>query len=155
MPYQPKGVWSVVYSGASWKISKGEDQYRRGLYTYWRRTSPYPAMETFDMPSREVCSTRRLRTNTPLQALVTLNDPAYIEMANHLGQRMKNFKGDFSQKINHGFELLLVRQAQKEEIELIKKLYDKTLKSKAGKEHEVWTVLGNILLNLDETINKI
>ena len=75
MPHQPGGVWMGVYNGSKWITSKNGDQYRRGLYTYWKRTSPYPSMEAFDSPSREICKTRRLRTNTPLQALVTLNDP--------------------------------------------------------------------------------
>ena len=153
MPYQPDGIWSVVYSSQAWKTSAGEDQYRRGLYTYWRRTSPYPAMESFDMPSREVCSTRRIRTNTPLQALVTLNDPAYVEMATKLGERMKNHTGSLQAKINLGFELLLIRQGTNQEIAILQKTFEKT-KARKG-EKQAWITLGNILLNLDETINKI
>ena len=153
MPYQPDGIWSVVYSSQAWKTSAGEDQYRRGLYTYWRRTSPYPAMESFDMPSREVCSTRRIRTNTPLQALVTLNDPAYVEMATKLGERMKNHTGSLQSKINLGFELLLIRQGTNQEIAILQKTFEKT-KARKG-EKQAWITLGNILLNLDETINKI
>ncbi|MDQ3395729.1 MAG: DUF1553 domain-containing protein, partial [Bacteroidota bacterium] len=68
MPPQPEGVWQVVYSGLEWKTSEGEDKYRRALYTFWRRTSPYPSMTTFDSPSREFCVPRRFNTNTPLQA---------------------------------------------------------------------------------------
>ncbi|MCK5103050.1 MAG: DUF1553 domain-containing protein, partial [Cyclobacteriaceae bacterium] len=74
MPYQPDRIWNSPYSGVKWKKSEGEDQYRRALYTYWKRTSPYPSMELFDVMAREVCTSRRINTNTPLQALVTLND---------------------------------------------------------------------------------
>jgi len=88
MPPQPEGVWQVVYSGAKWKTSEGEDRYRRALYTYWRRTSPYPSLISFDAPSREFCFPRRIRTNTPLQSLVTLNDPVYIETAIALAQKI-------------------------------------------------------------------
>ena len=81
-PLQPDGIWNNPYSGDTWKVSEGEDRYRRGLYTFWRRTSPYPAFTTFDASSREFCTLRRLRTNTPLQALTTLNDPAFFRAAN-------------------------------------------------------------------------
>ena len=73
MPWQPKGIWSSPYDGEKWKISNENDRYRRALYTYWKRTSGYPSMLSFDGVGREVCSSRRIRTNTPLQALVTLN----------------------------------------------------------------------------------
>ena len=75
-PPQPEGLWQAAFNGErTWPTSKGEDRYRRGLYTFWRRTIPYPSMTTFDAPSRETCSLRRFRTNTPLQAFVTMNDP--------------------------------------------------------------------------------
>ena len=89
MPPQPEGVWRAVYSGAKWETSQGEDRYRRAVYTYWRRTSGYPAMMTFDVPTREVCTVRRIATNTPLQPLVTLNDPAFVECATTLARRAK------------------------------------------------------------------
>ncbi len=85
MPPQPDGVWKSTYSDRKWVNAEGEDRYRRGLYTYWKRTSPYPAMTTFDAGSGEVCLMRRVRTNTPLQALITLNDPAYFEAAGGAG----------------------------------------------------------------------
>ncbi|WDE99038.1 PSD1 and planctomycete cytochrome C domain-containing protein [Lentisphaera profundi] len=154
MPYQPDGVWQSVYNGGKWIESKNGDQYRRALYTYWKRTSPYPAMETFDMTSRENCTTRRIRTNTPLQALVTLNDPAFLEIAGKLGERMNKQEGDFSAKINHGFALLLARKASNDEIIILKEIYDDTVKNKK-QALESWTVIANIMLNLDETINKI
>ena len=87
MPWQPEGIWQVVYSSRQWETSPGEDRHRRALYTLWRRTSPYPSMTTFDAPSGETCTIRRIRTNTPLQALVTLNDPTLMEAAQHLARR--------------------------------------------------------------------
>lgn len=88
MPPQPEGVWRSARSNAKWVESKGEDRHRRAVYTYWKRLSPYPSFVTFDAPLREVCSMRRVPTNTPLQALVTLNDPVYIECAQALAKRM-------------------------------------------------------------------
>lgn len=88
MPPQPDGVWQQVYSGAQWKTATDADRFRRGLYTYWKRTSPYPGMVAFDAPSRDVCSPRRVSTNTPLQALVTLNSEVYLELAEGLASRV-------------------------------------------------------------------
>ena len=88
-PPQPEGLWQAAFNGQrTWTTSKGEDRYRRGLYTFWRRTVPYPSMATFDAPSREICTVRRVRTNTPLQAFVTLNDPVYVEAAQALARRI-------------------------------------------------------------------
>ncbi|MCH2209318.1 MAG: DUF1553 domain-containing protein [Lentisphaerales bacterium] len=129
MPYQPNGVWQTVYSGKKWQTSKNGDQHRRALYTYWRRTSPFPAMETFDMTSRENCTTRRIRTNTPLQALVTLNDPGFMEMAAALGKRMKDQSGDFKSKINKAFSLLLIRNATNQEVSLLEESFNNMKKS--------------------------
>ena len=86
-PPQPDGIWDNPYSDAKWVISDGEDRYRRGLYTFIRRTSPYPSFMTFDAVSREFCTVRRVRTNTPLQALTMLNDEAYFEAARALATR--------------------------------------------------------------------
>src|SRR5437667_549607 len=88
-PWQPDGLWRAAFNGErSYPTSTGEDRYRRGLYTIWRRTVPYPSMATFDAPSRESCTFRRLPTNTPLQAYVTMNDPVYVEAAQALGRRL-------------------------------------------------------------------
>ncbi|MFY7951915.1 MAG: DUF1553 domain-containing protein, partial [Armatimonadaceae bacterium] len=90
-PPQPDGLWQAAFNGErSYPTSTGEDRYRRGLYTFWRRTVPHPSMATFDAPSRESCTLRRQPTNTPLQALVTLNDPIYVEMARAFGKRIVN-----------------------------------------------------------------
>jgi hypothetical protein len=87
-PYQPKGIWMSPWNGATWVASVGGEQYRRALYTYWKRTASYPAMISFDATSHEVCTARRIRTNTPLQALVTLNDTVYLDMSRHFAHRM-------------------------------------------------------------------
>ena len=86
MPPPPDGIWDHAYLGNLWKESKGEDKHRRGIYTYLKRTSPYPSFISFDAGSREICLVRRLPSNTPLQALVTLNDPVYLEAAIHLAK---------------------------------------------------------------------
>src|SRR6185295_1909771 len=92
-PPQPDGLWIMIYNSDRWNTSTGEDRYRRGLYTFWRRTAPHPAMTTFDAPSREFCVSRRIRTDTPLQSLVTLNDPAYIECAQAMARRVMGDAG--------------------------------------------------------------
>jgi hypothetical protein len=88
MPPQPAGLWRSIYNTKTWVDAEGEDRYRRGLYTYLKRTTPYPSFTTFDAGSGEICQVRRIRTNTPLQALVTLNDPVYLEAAASLAARM-------------------------------------------------------------------
>ena len=81
-PPQPDGLWQAAFNGQrTWSTSRGDDQYRRGLYVFWRRTVPYPSMAAFDAPSREICAIKRVRTNTPLQSFVTMNDPVYVEAA--------------------------------------------------------------------------
>jgi hypothetical protein len=180
MPPQPKGVWQVVYSADKWETSMGEDRYRRGLYTFWRRTSPYPAMMAFDATSRELCTVRRIRTNTPLAALVTMNDPAFVEAAQHLAQLTQtNGGGDLTSRITYLFRRCLARPPREEEIESIRSLYNQVLDHlrsqpeaalqlagfdleavRAGQDAPhaeslaVWTVIGNMLLNLDETLTK-
>ncbi len=88
MPPQPDGVWQRPYSGEKWVADTGENRHRRALYTLWKRTAPYPSMITFDSPSHEFSVARRVRTNTPLQALVTMNDPVFTEAAQSLARRM-------------------------------------------------------------------
>jgi hypothetical protein len=109
-PPQPAGVWSSVYNGAKWKDSKGEDRYRRGIYTYSKRTSGFPGFLTFDAPSRDLCSARRLVSNTPLQALVTLNDPAHIEAAQSFAKRMSAHSANLPAQLAFGV-LLATQQA--------------------------------------------
>jgi mono/diheme cytochrome c family protein len=177
MPPQPDGVWQVVYSGDKWETSKGEDKYRRGLYTFWRRTAPHPAMVSFDAPSREFCVLRRNRSNTPLQALTTLNDPAAIEAAQAIARRVAAFPGtDARARAALAFRLVLARAPQPKEVDRLVALFQSELaafkqdSTAAGKmafgetsqppaeadaaELAAWTVVANVLLNLDETITK-
>ncbi len=168
MPPQPPGVWKSTYSDRKWINAEGADRYRRGLYTYWKRTSPYPAMTTFDAGSGEVCLVRRVRTNTPLQALITLNDPAYLEAAGALALRMKQ------QGLEHGFRRLLTRSPTERELQRLENLFCETrlefqsdlaaaanLAESAGLDRlsatadlAAWVTVANVLLNLDETLTK-
>lgn len=161
MPPQPPGVWKSTYSGDKWKNATGPDRYRRGVYTYLKRTSPHPAMTTFDAGSGEVCQIRRVRTNTPLQALVTLNDVAFVEAAGALAQRMTD--------IAHGFRLVLIRPPSTKELARLEELltsmkahYEndpvaaKELLAAAGLKdgNAAMIAVANVLLNLDETLTK-
>lgn len=127
MPYQPEGVWQNVYSSNSWKTSEDGDQYRRAIYTYWRRTSPYPSMLTFDSPSREFCVSRRIRTNTPLQALVTLNDPVYAEAARALGQWMAGLTPEGPEAIRPAWLRALGQEPTEGKIRRLTQLYQESL----------------------------
>ncbi|MGE0143983.1 MAG: DUF1549 and DUF1553 domain-containing protein [Planctomycetota bacterium] len=145
MPHQPDGVWSIVYSGDRWQTSPGEDAHRRSLYTFWRRTSPYPSMTSFDAPSREFCVVKRSRTNTPLQALVTLNDPVFVECARVLGQRMANHDGSSRRdRLEFGFRLCLSRRPTAGEIDRLEHLFDHP------SVDDAWFAAASVLLNLDE-----
>ena len=121
MPWQPDGIWQVIYSPDRWTTSEGEDRYRRSLYTLWRRTSPYPAMTTFDAPSGEICTVRRIRTNTPLQALVTLNDPTLLEAAQRLALGVEAETPD--ERAARMFEAALVRPPTGAEVERLVALH--------------------------------
>lgn len=126
MPPQPDGIWTVVYNGAQWQPSTGEDRYRRAVYTYWRRTSPYPSMVSFDAPSREFCVIRRVRTNTPLQALVNLNDPVYLEAAQAMAKGV-NAEAAPKEQIEAIFERAIFRQANSRESEELLAVYEDAL----------------------------
>ncbi len=176
MPYQPDGVWMTVYSGESWVKSEGEDQYRRGVYTFLKRTSPYPSFVSFDASSREVCLVDRIRTNTPLQALATLNDPVYLEAAKHLGDIMvQEGKGDTKKSLNAGYRRAMLKEADPKKIADLERLYQKALKefsrtpasaakyvgSDLAKENTktlpakaAYMLVANALLNLDEFLTK-
>jgi hypothetical protein len=170
MPPQPEGIWQVVYNGGRWRTPTNEDRYRRGLYTFWRRTSPYPSMESFDAPSREFCVTRRIRTNTPLQALVTLNDPAFIEAARAMGKRLIAEGGASAEdRLRHGFKLALCRAPTDAELTRMMDVYNGELAYYKGNaadaeafagdknnaaEVAAWTAVGNVFLNLDETLSR-
>ncbi|AQG82643.1 DUF1553 domain-containing protein [Spirosoma montaniterrae] len=169
MPVQPDGIWQSPYDGESWKQSEGEDLHRRALYTYWKRTAPYPSMVTFDSPSREFCQLRRLRTNTPLQALVTLNDPVYVEAAQHLAEYMRQHGKTPEQQIQAGFRRVMLRDLAPKKLTVLLQLYRNTEAHYQQKPDEVkklmactdatpqlaaLTVTANTMLNLDEVITK-
>jgi hypothetical protein len=176
-PPQPSiGLSAAFGSKIDWQTSDGEDKYRRGLYTTWRRSNPYPSMATFDAPNREVCTLRRARTNTPLQALVTLNDPVFVEAAQGLAKRMLAHEGDPAEKANYGLRLCLARPATGAERTRLAQLYETARAELAAAPDRAaklavaegstekppedavdiaaWTVVGNVLLNLDEIFMK-
>jgi mono/diheme cytochrome c family protein len=170
-PYQPDGVWDVPYSSLSWQTSKGEDRYRRGVYTFIRRTSPYPTMANFDGPSREICTVRRTRTNTPLQALNLLNDPAFFEAAQAFARRIeKEVPGSSTQnKVQHAFLLATQRMPTTAELKSLTEWFATeraafqqkpaeairvTGTKQADAELAALTLLANSLLNLDEVITR-
>jgi Protein of unknown function (DUF1553)/Protein of unknown function (DUF1549)/Planctomycete cytochrome C len=175
-PPQPEGVWQVVYSGDRWKTSVGEDRHRRALYTFLRRTSPYPSMTTFDAPSREVCTLRRIPTNTPLQALVTLNDPVYVEAAQGLARLVTLRRDDPSSIARVAMKRVFCRPAAPDEVNEIVALYQNELhhfrsnpddavklasdpigpipQGTEAAQLAAWTVVCNVLLNLDETLTR-
>jgi len=142
MPWQPEGIWMVVYNGESWITSDGEDRYRRGLYTFLRRTSPYPSMITYDAPTGELCTIRRIRTNTPLQALASLNDPVSMEAAQHLALRALREAGPGdAARATRLFELLLVRPPRAAELERILQLHRKAAAELHGRAAEQYKLL--------------
>jgi uncharacterized protein DUF1553/uncharacterized protein DUF1549/cytochrome c len=127
-PYQPEGIWDRPYSDEKWVESEGPDRYRRALYTFMRRTAPYPSLDTFDAPSREFCTVRRVRTNTPLQALTTLNDPAFFEAAQAMARRIvKESKPDEPDRVAYGFNLVVSRPPTKLETDRVLAYYHEEL----------------------------
>ena len=174
-PPQPEGTWMVVYSADRWATDEDCDRYRRGLYTFWRRTSPYPTFMLFDATSRELACTRRARTNTPLQALALLNDPAFVELSRALATRMmREAPADPAAKARFGFRLCVARQPDATELKLLLDLFESERLAFAGDteragalfdpsvadegldpiELAAWTVVANALLNLDETVTR-
>lgn len=178
-PYQPPGLWAEVGLGGNPKFVQdhGEKLYRRSLYTYWKRSAPPPAMQIFDAPTREKCTVRRARTNTPLQALVTLNDVQFIEAARKFGESLLLMSLDTdSQRLQEGFrrvtsrfptveensvlETILKESREKyaDNLETAKQLLE-VGESKANTEippaeQAAWTVVASTLLNLDETLTR-
>jgi len=176
-PPQPAGLWRAAFNGErTWATSTGEDRYRRGLYTFWRRTVPYPSMATFDAPSREICTLRRTPTNTPLQAFVTLNDPVYVEAAQAIARRIVREGGSTpSDRTAFGLRLCLCRPPHEVQVRALVELYETELAryrddaaaaqqiatdplgplpdSMNAIELAAWTVVGNVLLNLDGVLS--
>ena len=179
-PPKPNFGLSAAFGGTTdWTTSPGEDRYRRALYTRQRRNAPYPSMTTFDAPERTFCSVRRIRTNTPLQALVTLNDPCFVEAAAAMGRRIMTEGGGSPElKVKFAWSAVLVREADAGEVKRVGELYAKAKASYAAKPAEArvlvtkasngqqpkddadavewaaWTVVANALLNLDETLTR-
>lgn len=181
-PVQPEGIWMNPYDGNSikWMTSTGAERYRRSLYTFLRRTAPYPMLTSFDATSREVCTVKRGRTNTPLQALNLLNDEAFFEMARALARRMlTEINGDVKARLSYGFRLCVTRTPNAVELEKLERLFTRQLEiyrvdkagaqrvakgvakegiaeGRAGDPAEVaaLAMVANALLNLDEMLTK-
>jgi Protein of unknown function (DUF1553)/Protein of unknown function (DUF1549)/Concanavalin A-like lectin/glucanases superfamily/Planctomycete cytochrome C len=181
-PYQPAGLWEEMafgegYSAQAYQQSHGKDLYRRGLYTFWKRTVPPASLATFDAPDREKCAARRALTNTPLQALVLLNDPSYVEAARGLAERTLREGGvDEKSRVAYAFRLATARTPSGKEVAVLRKLLKERLTSfradskaaikllQVGEsprdkrldvvEHAAWTTVASVILNLDETITK-
>lgn len=141
MPPQPDGVWQVVYSGDAWTTSTGEDRYRRAIYTFLRRSSPYPSFIAFDATSRETCTVRRIRTNTPLAALVTLNDPVYLEAAQALAVGARAHADD-AMAVRMMLERALGRTAYDEEVARLVELVRSERLRYAGRDELARTLAG-------------
>ncbi len=174
-PYQPPGLWDGTDS--VFVQDHGEDLYRRGMYVFWRRSAHYPAFATFDAPNREVCTFVRQRTQTPLQSLVLMNDPAFVECARGLAQRvMKEEPDDLDRRLLRAFRLTLGRVPSEDELATLKRTYEQQLavfqedpkaveellkvgESKVPESLDrvklaAMTAVANVLLNLNETITK-
>jgi hypothetical protein len=174
MPWQPPGIWNSPYSDQHWVKSSQEDQYRRAIYTYWKRTAAYPSMITNDAVGREVCVARRIRTNTPLQALAMLNDSVYLEASKHLAIRLQKEVKDntnFSAQIGKGYQLIMLKPIPPTKLKALEQLYilswkqfqhdkAKTIELMGGDSLHAnartaaLMVVSNALLNLDEFITK-
>ena len=158
MPYQPDGIWKTPYNNQSWQISEGEDRYRRAIYTMIKRSSVYPSMETFDMSQRQVCASRRIRTNTPLQALVTLNDPVYVEAAQQLAERMvKEGGNNLGEQIDFAYQLAMAKPIPAEKSRILEDLYQEVIETASQEnpdaEQMALFTVASALMNLDEFLN--
>jgi Protein of unknown function (DUF1553) len=177
-PYQPPGYWAYLnFPTREWQSDKGENQYRRGLYTYWCRSFLQPSLAAFDAPSREECTNERPRSSTPLQALVLLNDPTYVESARALAEKvLKEGGGDVREKLNYAYRRTLSRPADAREATVLLGLLEQHRKEfsadKAAAqklltvgdrptpkdldvvELAAWTSVARVILNLHETITR-
>jgi hypothetical protein len=177
-PPQPDGLWQAAFNGErTWSTSVGQERYRRGLYTFWRRTVPYPSMATFDAPSREVCAIKRVRTNTPLQSFVTLNDPVYVEAAQALARRIVREGGSSVEtRARYGLQLCTGRPPRPEQLKPLTTLYHSEFDryrqnpqaavslatdplgplppGSDAADLAAWTTVANVLLNLDGVLTK-
>lgn len=176
-PPQPPNIWNNPYDNSKWVESTGEDRYRRSLYTFIRRTSPYPMYTTFDATSRELCTVRRVRTNTPLQALATLNDEGFFEFSRALADRMRKEAepSTVDGRIALGFRLVTSRLPTPTELARLRAFQAQARERYAAAPAEAasalglasgakvtsdqidlaaWTMVANVLINLDEAVTK-
>jgi hypothetical protein len=181
-PYQPDGIWEEVAYGAGYSAQEflqdsGDSNYRRSMYTFWKRQAPPPNMMLFDAPNRETCTARRERTNTPLQALALLNDQQFVEASRAFAVRIIESSGpETEDRIQHGFRLATSRFPDQTEEEILLNLYQDQLETYSGdpeaarellsvgayrpstqvdsSELAAWTIFASALLNLDETVTK-
>jgi hypothetical protein len=173
-PPQPAGISDLTYAGsARWVESRGLDRYRRGMYTWFQRTSPYPMLLAFDAPDSNVCTVKREATNTPLQALTLLNDKVFVECAKALSQRvMAEAPGDAAARVTLAFRLCTARVPTAKERARLVKLYEelKALCEAAPREAEellgerprgtdvaeaaAWLMVARAVLNLDEVVTR-
>jgi hypothetical protein len=173
-PPQPDGVFRFTQIPRHWQASTGPDRYRRGLYTYFWRSAPHPALTVFDAPDSTTTCTRRNRSNTPLQALTLLNDQAFLEFAQGLaGRILREAKADDAQRIRHAFRLCLARAPSAREEEVLGRLLSRQRAEFAADPEEAehlvpgrlpakvdraqlaaWTMVARVLLNLDEFITR-
>jgi hypothetical protein len=177
-PFQPEGVWVVTGQvDNTYKTSAGDDRYRRGIYTVWRRSSPYPSFVNFDAPSRSACTVQRSRSNTPLQALTLLNDPVYVEAARALAQRIRRETAGMKlhEQIQQAFLMCLARPANPFETQTMESFWEKererfsrnleaardVLEGNPAPESQdalvkeaAWCSVATVFLNLDEFITK-
>ena len=176
-PPIPDGVLALSFGSFDWKTSAGEDRYRRGLYTFWKRANPYPSMAVFDAPAAEKSCSRRTQSNTPLQALTTLNDAAFHECAQALALRITKDSGlDDRSRAMHAFRLCTGRLPEERELSALLQLLEnekRTFEQDTTQAIKValqdpakvpqgvnvhhaaaWTMVSRVLLNLDETLTK-
>lgn len=156
-PPQPPNVWRHVgRNEPKYATDTDEDRYRRGLYVYWRRSAPYPSFINFDAPDRASCAPQRPRTNTPLQALTLLNDPAFVEAARALADRSIRERPESSpgERIEHMFRLAVARRPTEFEAKHLLLVYQQEIKNNPSDEAAALFFIANIILNLDETISK-
>jgi hypothetical protein len=158
-PPQPEGVMNLGQNRRPWNASTGEDRYRRGLYTHYWRATPHPAVAVFDAADSFSACTRRLRSNTPLQALTLLNDQQFFEFAGALAQRIQRDGGaDDPARLDYAFRLCVARPPHAQErarlLALLADLRTPNAKDPAASDQEAWTTVARVLLNLDETITR-
>jgi hypothetical protein len=181
-PYQPGGLWKEMaygekYTAQYYQQSQGQDLYRRTMYTFWKRTIPPPTLVAFDAPDRETCTVRRARTNTPLQALILMNDPTYVEAARVLAERiMRKTRLAVNERIDLAFRLATARHPTAEEVVILRRIFQAQLAENQSDpesaalllqvgespfdpsldRHELaaWTTVASSILNLDETITR-